>query len=392
MSRPTTSYQLPTTQRLRIAIVHDWFVGGGAEQVVEQLHKIYPQAPIYTAYCSPVWRQRLAGAKIITSYMQNWPLPKLRKFLPPLRAMWFSRLDLSGYDLVISSSGAEAKGVKVKTPAVHINYCHAPTHYYWSRYDEYLNSPGFGFLDPVARLGLKLLVGPMRKWDFKAAQRPHHIIANSSYIKGQVKQYYGRDAQVINPPVDIDRFKILNKPGATTPENKFSGGPTPRNGFLAAGRQTPYKRIDLAIAACTKLSLPLTVIGNGPEHKKLKKMAGRSVTFMRGLSDEDIVKHFQSVNAFIFPGVDDFGIVAVEALAAGTPVIAYKDGGALDYIRPGQNGVFFDKQDVDELAKVLSSFNSAQFDSGKVRQSALPFSPQEFRRKFEAMVNKLVQR
>ena len=384
--------------------------------MVEQLHKIYPQAPIYTAYCSPVWRQRLAGAKIITSYMQNWPLPKLRKFLPPLRAMWFSRLDLSGYDLVISSSGAEAKGVKVKTPAVHINYCHAPTHYYWSRYDEYLNSPGFGFLDPVARLGLKLLVGPMRKWDFKAAQRPHHIIANSSYIKGQVKQYYGRDAQVINPPVDIDRFKILNKPAphqnlsgavsnriaerqvlgagssSATLENKFSGGPVPRNGFLAAGRQTPYKRIDLAVAACTKLNIPLTVIGNGPEHKKLKKIAGRSVTFLKGLTDEDIVKHFQSVNAFIFPGVDDFGIVAVEALAAGTPVIAYKDGGALDYIRPGQNGIFFDTQDVDSLAKTLSSFNPAQFDSGKVRQSALPFSPQEFQRKFKALADKLVQR
>lgn len=433
MSRPTTSYQLPTTQQLRVAIVHDWFVGGGAEQVVEQLHKLYPDAPIYTAYCSPQWRKRLAGAQIITSYMQYWPLPKLRKFLPPLRAMWFSHLNLSGYDLVISSSGAEAKGVKVKAPAVHINYCHAPTHYYWSRYDDYLKSPGFGFFDPLARLGLKLLVGPMRKWDYKAAQRPHHIIANSSYIKGQVKQYYGRDAEVINPPVDIERFTessdkkakptqattaqgasedrkgdvqdstltsdrnlqqsdVAASAGGTAGSAGGQAGAVRRFGFLAVGRQTYYKRIDLAVAACTKLNLPLTVIGNGPEHKKLRKNAGRSVTFLKGLTDEELVKHFQAVQAFIFPGVDDFGIVAVEALAAGTPVIAYKDGGALDYIRPGQNGIFFDTQDIDALIKVLSSFKPAQFDSGKVRQSALSFSPQEFQRKFKALVDKLVQR
>ncbi|MBX4188558.1 glycosyltransferase, partial [Candidatus Saccharibacteria bacterium] len=188
---------------MKVAIVHDWFVGGGAERVAYELHKMYPDAPIYTSYCSPQWRQRLSGTKVITSYMQHWPFSKLRKFLPPLRALWFSHLNLQGFDLVISTSGAEAKGINVKAPSVHVNYCHAPTHYYWSRYEEYMKNPGFGALDSIARLGLKLLVGPMRRWDKKAAQRPDHMVANSNYIKEQVKKYYGRDASVIHPPVDI---------------------------------------------------------------------------------------------------------------------------------------------------------------------------------------------
>jgi len=195
---------------MKVAIVHDWFVGGGAERVVEQLHKMFPQAPIYTSYCSDEWRQKLDN-KVVTGFLQNWPFPALRKFVPFLRIWWFSRLKFDGYDLVISSSGAEAKGIKVNKPAVHINYCHAPTHYYWSRYNEYMKRPGFGILDPLARLGLKLLVGPLRRWDYKAAQRPDYIIANSNFTKDQIKKYYGRDSVVVHPPVDIGRFKILNK-------------------------------------------------------------------------------------------------------------------------------------------------------------------------------------
>lgn len=376
MVEPTTNYKPPTTKRLSVAIVHDWFVGGGAERVVYELHKMYPQAPIYTAYCSPQWRQRLSGAKITTSYMQRWPFSKMRKFLPPLRALWFSRLDLSGYDLVISSSGAEAKAVKVKSPAIHINYCHAPTHYYWSRYDDYLKNPGFGALDPLARLGLKLLIGPMRRWDYKAAQRPTHMIANSNYIRQQIKKYYGREAEVIHPPVDIDRFKILNKSSIS------------RSGFLAAGRQTPYKRIDLAVQACSQLDLPLTVVGNGPDHKKLKKIAGPTISFVERPDDQEIVKYFQSAQAFIFPGVDDFGIVAVEALAAGTPVIAYKAGGALDYVEPGKTGEFFEHQTKDSLMTALKKFNPEKFDPAALQKSAAKFSPAEFKNKMRSYVEK----
>lgn len=359
----------------KVAIVHDWFVGGGAERVVYELHKMYPEAPIYTSYCSPEWRQKLGEAKIITSYMQNWPFSKLRKFLPPLRAWWFSHLDLSGFDLVISSSGAEAKAVRVKKPAIHINYCHAPTHYYWSRYDDYMKNPGFGILDPLARFGLKLLVGPMRRWDRKAAQRPDYIIANSNFIKSEIKKYYGRDSAVIHPPVDIERFKILNKSSIS------------RSGFLIAGRQTPYKRFDLAVATCNKLDLPLTVVGDGPEHKKLVKMAGPTIHFLTGLSDAEVVKHFQSAEAFIFPGIDDFGIVAVEALAAGTPVIAHKAGGALDYVQPGKNGDFFANQSVESLSKILTEFNANKYQSSKVEKTAKPFSIEQFHEKISRFIS-----
>jgi len=359
---------------LKVAIVHDWFVGGGAEKVVYELHKMYPQAPIYTSYCSPEWRQKLSGAPVISSYMQRWPFSKLRKFLPPLRAMWFSRLDLSDYDLVISSSGAEAKGVKVKSPATHVNYCHAPTHYYWSRYDEYMAHPGFGAFDWLARLGLKLLLGPMRRWDYKAAQRPHFMIANSSYIKTQIKKYYGRDAVVIHPPVDIDRFKILNKSSIS------------RAGFLIAGRQTPYKRFDLAVQACAKLGLPLTVIGDGPDNKRLKKMAGASVSFVGRLDDNQIIKRFQSAQAFIFPGLDDFGITPVEAMAAGTPVIAYKAGGALDYVQPGTTGEFFEPQTSEALAKVLKNFNPGNYDGPTIYESARAFAPEVFKKKMSEFI------
>lgn len=310
---------------LRVAIVHDWFVGGGAERLVYELHQMYPEAPIYTSYISDEWRQKLAGAPIVTGYLQHFP--RLRKYVPFLRARWFSRLNFGDFDLVVSSSGAEAKGIKVGPNTLHVNYCHAPTHYYWSRYNEYMKHPGFGIFDPLARLGLKLLVGPMRRWDYKAAQRPHFIIANSTYTKAKIKEYYGRDSVLIYPPVDTARFSNIQ--------------PKTRQGFVITGRQTPYKRIDLAVQACTQLNLPLAVIGTGPDQKRLQKLAGPTVTITGFLPEAEVTKAVASAQAFLFPGIDDFGISAVEALAAGTPVIAYKDGGALDYVIPGKTGQFF---------------------------------------------------
>lgn len=362
---------------MKVAIVHDWLVsgGGGAERVVYELHKIYPDAPIYTSYCSPDLREKFGDSQVITSYMQHWPFSKLRKFLPPLRAIWFSRLKFDGYDLVISSSGAEAKGIKVNKPTTHINYCHAPTHYYWSRYDDYIKNPGFGKFDWLARIGLKLLLGPMRSWDYKAAQRPDYIIANSSYIKQQVKKYYGRDSSVVHPPVDIERFNT-----------KID---EPRRGFVTAGRQTPYKRIDLAVKACSELELPLVVLGSGPDHKKLKKMAGKSVTFLRGKNDEELAHYFQTSVGFIFPGVDDFGIVAVEAMAAGMPVIAYGEGGALDYVNP-KTGVLFNEQTVDSLSKALQKFHAAAFSESDTRAQANKFSAEAFRKNIANQIKALL--
>jgi glycosyltransferase involved in cell wall biosynthesis len=219
----------------------------------------------------------------------------------------------------------------------------------------------------------------MRKWDYRAAQRPDFIIANSNFTKAQIKKYYGRDSEVIHPPVDIERFKILNKSSIS------------RSRYLVAGRQTPYKRIDLAVAACTQLKLPLTVIGHGPEHKKLIKIAGRNVTFLEGLSDAEVVEYFRTAKAFIFPGVDDFGIVAVEALAAGTPVIAYKGGGALDYIQDGENGLFFKEQSTKSLVEVLINFDKKKFNQKTIQTSAQQFSAPFFSKNFSAYLKKLLQ-
>lgn len=366
---------------MRVAIVCDWLLGtGGAERVVLELHHLFPEAPIYVSQYDSrpsLWYDDkwFKDADVRTTWLQK--LPKaLKKFLPVLRAWTFSRLDLSGYDVVISASGAEAKFVKTRAGAKHICYIHAPTHYYWSHYDDYLKHPGFGFFDPLARLGLRLLVGPMRRWDYKAAQRPDFMIANSNYTKAQIKKYYGRDSVVIHPPVDIDRFKAQSD--------------EPRRGFVTAGRQTPYKRIDLAVEACTKLGLPLVVIGSGPEHRKLQKLAGKSVTFLRGQSDEEVARYFKSSLAFIFPGVDDFGIVAVEALAAGTPVIAYKDGGALDYIKPGKTGLFFEPQTAEALQNVLQKFNPASFNSGAIAKSTEIFDVRHFRSALQIFIKQKV--
>lgn len=351
---------------MKVAIVHDWFVGGGAEKVVYEIHKMFPDAPIYTSYCSPEWCEKFGNTKVRTSYMQHWPFSKLRKFLPPLRALWFSRLNFDNYDLVITSSGAEAKGIKVNKPTMHINYCHAPTHYYWSRYEEYIKNPGFGRLDWLAKLGLKLLLSPMRRWDYKAAQRPDYIIANSTHIKSQIKKYYGRDSTVIHPPVDIAKFQGKSD--------------EPRRGFITAGRQTPYKRFDLAVKACSNLGLHLIVLGSGPDNSRLKKLAGKSVTFLQSKNDEEFVYYFQTSLAFIFPGLDDFGITPVEALAAGTPVIAYKGGGAMDYVKPGKNGEFFDEQSVDSLETALKKFNPQNYSHTTIAKSADYFSPDNFRK------------
>ncbi|MGH7240127.1 MAG: glycosyltransferase, partial [Candidatus Saccharimonadales bacterium] len=224
----------------RVAIVHDWLLRGGSERVVMELHKMFPDAPIYTSYCTDEWREKLDD-QVITGWLQHFG--KLRKFMVLGRIWWFSHLDLSEYDLVISSSGnGEAFSVYTEPPTIHVCYCHSPTHYYWRHYDEYMKNPGFGIFSPLAKLGLKLLVVPLRKWDFKAAQRPDYFVANSSHIQKDIKQYYSRDSVVIPPPTDLSRFKY--------PRAKE------RRGFIVVGRQTTYKKVDLAVAACSKLGLP----------------------------------------------------------------------------------------------------------------------------------------
>ncbi|MDQ3159359.1 MAG: glycosyltransferase [bacterium] len=354
-------------KNLKVAIVHDWLVGGGAELVVEQLHKMYPNAPIYTSYATDEWRERLDN-KVVTGHLQK--LGGLRKYISVLRILWFTHLKLDDFDLVLSSSGAEAKGIKTK--ARHINYCHAPTHYYWSRYDEYLANPGFGPFNFLARLGLRLLIRPLKRWDKKAAGRPDVMIANSTHIQKEIQKYYGRDSVVVHPPVNVERFKNSNKE---------------RSGFVVVGRQTPYKRMDLAVAACSELGLTLNVVGRGPDNVHLRTMAGPTINFDVEANDKKVVEYLSHAEAFIFPGLDDFGISAVEALAAGTPVIAYKAGGALDFVEPGKTGEFFESQTSDSLVKVLKKIDASKYKHSEIAKYATRFSAQNFRGKMFQLIN-----
>ncbi len=363
---------------LKVAIVHDWLYGGGAERVIAELHAMFPAAPIYTSYCSDEWRKRLDN-KVVTGFLQRWPFNKLRKYVGFLRIWWFTHLDFSGYDLVISSSGnGEAKGIRVPKGVKHICYCHTPTHYYWRHYDLYMKEPGFGRFNGLARFGLKMLVGPLRRWDLKASKRPDYFIANSTHIQEDIKQYYNRDSVVIFPPVDIARF-------AGTKD-------LPRSGFVMASRQVPQKKFDLAIAACNKLQVPLTIIGRGPEHERLVKMAGPTVTFPENVTDEQMATYYWAAAGFIWPCFDDFGVTPVEAMAAGTPVIAYRAGGALDYVVENRTGLFFDEQTVDSLAAQLQVFPTHQFNSQVIRQDAAHFAPSVFRDHMLSFINSVMNK
>jgi glycosyltransferase involved in cell wall biosynthesis len=367
------------TPKPKVAIVCEWLVGiGGAERIVLEVHRMFPDAPIYTSQYNPAKIDWFKDADVRTGWLQKLPAG-LKKFLPVLRAWYFSHLDLTQYDLVITCNfGAEAKAVRTK-PGAHICLCNAPTHYYWSRYEAYLKDPGFPTgLNWLARLGLRILVAPMRRWDYRAAQRPDHMVAISSHIQEQIKKYYHRDSQVIHPPVDTERFAHASS--------------KQRKGFVITGRQTPYKRIDLAVAACAKLNLPLTVIGNGPERERLVQMAGPTITFTGQIPDGDMPQYFASAAGFIFPGLDDFGITPLEAMAAGTPVIAYQAGGALDYVVPDKTGEFFPEQTVDSLAQALQAFKPSQYDSATIRAHAQSFGQQAFHNKLVQFINQATQK
>ncbi len=360
---------------LRVAITHDWLIGGGAEKVVLELHKIFPDAPIYTSYSTDEWRKKLDG-KVVTGWLQHFG--KFRKFMVLPRIWWFGSLKFDDFDLVISSSGnGEAFGIKTGPNTVHVNYCHTPTHYYWRHYDLYMKQPGFGAFNPLVRLALKVLVGLLRKWDYKAAQRPDLMVANSTHIQSDIETFYGRDSVVVFPPIDTERFKDIPSKD--------------RTGFLVLGRQVPQKRQQLAVQACTELNLPLVVAGNGPENGHLQKIAGPTVTFDTNVSDKSVENYMASSTAFIFTGEDDFGIAPVEAMASGTPVIAYKAGGALDYVIPGKTGEFFNEQTVESLKTALQAFDTTKYNSDDIKTTAQKFSIDEFHKKFLTLIKSVLK-
>lgn len=380
---------------MKVALVCDWLTTpGGAEKVLLELHRMYPGAPIYTSQYRKKGINWFNDATVKTGWLNIFPAG-LRKFLSPLRQLYFSHLDLSGYDLVISVTGAEAKSVKTRkkprrqrtctartsSTAFHLCYCHVPTQYYWQMYDKYLEHPGFGSLDPLARLGIKLLVKPLRKADFRAARRPDQFVTISSYAAEQIERYYHRVAEVVAPPVEVGKFSQTHRrPKLST---DFSTGY-----YVISCRQAPWKRVDLAIKACMELKKPLLVIGDGAEHANLIKLAKDSpyIQFIPWINATELSAYLEYANAYIFPSMEPFGIAAVEALAAGCPVIAYAEGGSRDIVQPGKNGVLFDEQTVDSLVAAIKDFETQKFKRSVIKQTAQVFKAQNFQKGIKKLV------
>ena len=360
---------------MKVAIVCDWLTNvGGAEKVLLEIHRLYPKAPIYTSKYSPSGISWFKDADVRTGWLQIFPV-FMRRILGPLRVRWFSHLDLTEYDLVISVTGAEAKNVRrLKPGAKHVSYCHAPTQYYWQLYDMYVKNPGFGILNPVVRFFFKLLVGPLRKKDFEAAQNVDEFVTISEYTRELVARYYKREAVVIHPPVEIDKFK-------------YTGGDT-GNYYVVTSRQVNWKRLDLAVKACVKFKRELIVIGEGPEHARLVKMASNYdfVKFLPLMQREELAAYLGNAKGYIFPSLEPFGIAPVEALSAGCPVIAFGAGGALDYVRNRENGVLFGKQTISSLCEAVEKFEKIKFDRKKVAESAREFGVERFDREIKKFV------
>ncbi len=369
----------------KIAIVADWLTNmGGAENVVLALAEAFPGAPIYTSTYSPDHMPAFKKYDVRTTYLQRLPKPlrKLHKFFPMLRVNAFKQLDLSEFDIIISSSSAESKQVrKTRAGQLHICYCHTPIRYYWSHYEDYKKDPGFGKLNWLVRLSMPLLIPGLKRADYEAAQRVDVFIANSTETQKRITKYYGQPSTVVHPPVDVDRFAPAKQRG---------------DHYVTIGRQVPYKHHDLAVQAATQLNVPLMVFGNGSEHERLRQLAGPNVEFFTDrfgdASDKVLTKALNSAKGFIFPSEEDFGIVSVEALAAGAPVIAYGKGGALDIVQDGESGVLFDAQTPQAVATALGRAETIAFNPSLLRRKAKRFDKGLFITKMRTVVLKHIER
>ena len=352
---------------MRVALVHDYLNQmGGAERVVMAFHEIFPNAPIYTSIydperVDPVFRTM----DIRTTFMQKLPLvTKYHQPYLPFYPFAMESLDLRGYDLVLSSSSAFGKGVITRPETLHICYCHTPMRWCWN-YDEYVEREQLG---KMARSILPILITGLRTWDQTSSMRVDYFIANSPVVADRIQKYYRREAVVIPPPVEAERFP-------------FDPAIRAENYFLIVSRLIPYKRIDLAIEACNRLQLPLVIIGSGRDLDRLKTLAGPTIRFTGRLSDEEVIYYYTHCRALLFPGEEDFGITPLEAQAAGRPVIAYGAGGALASVVDGITGAFFQEQTVDSLATVLASFDERMYNTHVIRNHALEFDKPRFSRR-----------
>jgi glycosyltransferase involved in cell wall biosynthesis len=365
--------------RPRIAIVCDFLTTmGGAENVVLAMHEAFPEAPIFTALYNPDKVPAFAKLDVRTSRLQKMP-KKLRayhKLFPTMAVRAMREIDLSQFDIILTSSYLHGHQVtKTRPDQIVINYCHTPPRYYWSHYDEYRKDPGYGRLNPIIRTLMPLMVPRQRKLDLEAAKNVDFFIANSTETQKRIKKYYGRTSTVVHPPVDVARFSPKRERG---------------NHYVTIGRQLPYKRYDLAVAAATKLGRTLIVFGNGPSHEKLVALAGPTVEFRTDrfgdASDEAYERAISTARGFIYAAEEDFGIVTVEALAAGAPVIGYGRAGTLDIVTSPDVGELFDHQTVDDVAAAITRAESRTYFPSKLNRTARRFDKSLFITKIRKIV------
>lgn len=360
---------------LRTALVHHWLVTRrGGESVFDALMQVFPCADIFTLVydrerASPVLRDRT----VHTSVLQK--LPRAARWYPfylPFFPLAAKRLDLSDYELVISSDAAIVKGVKTGAGALHVCYCHTPMRYVWSGYDTYRERLG-----PVSRRLLPVIAEYLRRCDFEAAQRVTYFVANSRNVASRIARYYHRESTVIYPPVDTQYF-------VPAPNFKRSEAYC-----LLVSQLVPYKRVDLVVEAFNRTGRPLVVIGDGNERPALERRARSNIRFLGPQSRAAVRSHLQNCKAFVFGGEEDFGIVMAEALACGSPILAYGRGGASEIVEDGRTGILFEEQSVDSLLEGMSRLERKRFDPYENRQSVLRFSQERFVEEFDGFVSEI---
>jgi len=354
---------------MKVAIVADWLTSrGGAEKVVEAFAEIFPKAPIYTSIIDESKFPKLAK-RTIGSFLNKypWAKKKYRMYLPWMPQA-FESFDLSEYDVVLSSAHSCAKGIITSTDTLHISYCHSPMRYAWDGSHEYIDK--YPWPSILKRLG-KMYLSKLRMWDRLAADRVDVFVGNSNYIKNRIKKYYKSDAAVIYPFVIEDRFNISEN------EDDY---------YLASGRLIQYKRFDLVVDAFNENGKKLVVLGTGQMLEELKKRAKPNIEFRGYVSNKELATRFSEAKALIFPQIEDFGIIPLEAMASGTPVIAFAKGGALETVVDKKTGMFFDKQTPESLNKAIKKFEKMKFDKKEIRKHALKFSKSRFKKEIKDFV------
>ncbi|MEM1313286.1 MAG: glycosyltransferase [Pseudomonadota bacterium] len=351
----------------RVAIIHYWLVGmRGGERVLEQLCALFPQADLFTHVCAPEsLSPALRRHRVTETFIARLPQARTRyRSYLGLMPRALEELDLSGYDLVLSSESGPAKGVIAPPEAPHLCYCHTPMRYLWDQYPAY--KAGLG---PIGRAAFSHVAARMRIWDAVSARRPDRIVANSRFVAARVRRFWEREASVVHPPVDLETYRPSPAPGPEAP-------------YLFLSELVPYKRADLAVEACGRLGRPLRVVGSGPEAERLKRAAPSGVEFLGRVADADMPGLYRDCRALLFPAMEDFGIVPLEAMASGRAAIAYGRGGALDTVRDGETGVLFGTQSAEALAAAIERFEAEVepgLDPAVPAAQAARFSPEAFR-------------